>query len=127
MRGETVAVEIDDVDVRGAQSETLFEDAGAFVDQGVEAAVDDFVGGNLVLRCTGFGNPFRDELFNDGIGADTAIGIVFVPACTGFLAEAAEFAKIIFGEGLTDSGLLQMAIFFANAPADVESGEVANG
>src|SRR5258707_12733950 len=39
---ETIAVEIDDIDVHGAQRIALYEDPRAFVDEGVDAAVEDF-------------------------------------------------------------------------------------
>ncbi len=41
---ESVAIEVDDVDIDGAQGESFFEDARAFVDQRVDAAIDDFFG-----------------------------------------------------------------------------------
>src|SRR5580704_10543168 len=58
---ESVAVEIDDIDVDGPRSKPLFEDARPFVDQGVEAAIHDFFGGDLALRYACLGNPSRDE------------------------------------------------------------------
>src|SRR5258708_15605754 len=57
MRGETVAVEIDDVDVHGTERDAFFEESRAFVHQRVDAAVDDFLRGNLALRDAGFGRP----------------------------------------------------------------------
>ena len=42
--GKSVAVEINDVDVHRAQSVAFFEEARAFVDQRVEATIDDLYG-----------------------------------------------------------------------------------
>src|SRR6266404_3646828 len=39
---ETIAVEIDDIDVHGAQRIALYEDPRALVHKSVEAAIDDF-------------------------------------------------------------------------------------
>src|SRR4051794_19770530 len=35
--GETVAVEVDDIDIHGAKGNTFFDNARAFVDQSIEA------------------------------------------------------------------------------------------
>src|SRR5450755_1299450 len=55
---EAVAVDVDDVDIHSAQGVSLFENAGAFVDQGVDAAIDNFFRRNLALWNAGFGRPF---------------------------------------------------------------------
>src|SRR5258706_5432586 len=49
MRGKTVAVEIDDVDVDGTERDAFFEEVRAFVHLRVDATVDDFVRCNLAL------------------------------------------------------------------------------
>ncbi len=41
--GETVAVEIHQIDVRGSLRDAVLEDAGAFVDQRIDAALDDLL------------------------------------------------------------------------------------
>jgi hypothetical protein len=61
MRGKAVAIDVDDVDVCGAQSYAFFEDARALVDQRLDAALDDFLGGNLALRYPSFGNPLTNK------------------------------------------------------------------
>src|SRR5271154_3169590 len=127
MGGEAVAVQVDDVDVGSAESVAFFENARALVDKGIEAAVRDFVGGDLMLRSAGFGDPLFDEGVYFGIGRGSAILVVFVPAAAGFLAETAEFAEFIFGERLADTWLFEMAIFLADAPADIKAGEVSGG
>src|ERR1700723_2646655 len=111
MSGETVAIEVDDVDVGSTQSVALFENAGAFVDQGVEAAIGDFFGTDLALRCAGFAYPFLNERSHFRIIYRTPIFVVLVPTRAGFLSEAALFAKIIFREGLANSWFFKMAIF----------------
>ena len=54
MGGETVAIEINDVDIRSAQREAFFKNACTFVDQSVHAAVHNFAGRYFALRDTGF-------------------------------------------------------------------------
>src|ERR1700676_1910409 len=46
---KSVAMEINNVDIRSAQSVAFLQDARPFVDQGIEAAIFDFRGGNLAL------------------------------------------------------------------------------
>src|SRR5580658_4541317 len=60
------------------------------------------------------------------IGDRAAVFVVLVPSSTGFLAVAAHLAEIIPGKSLADAGLLQVAIFLADSPADIESCEIAN-
>jgi hypothetical protein len=55
--GKSVAVEIDDVDVQGAERDAFFEQTRSLVDQRVDTAVDDFFRGDLALRNAGFGSP----------------------------------------------------------------------
>ncbi len=87
--GEAVAVEINNVYVRSAQGEPFFEDARAFVDESVEAAIHDFRGGNFALRDFCFGYPFADQFINRGIGHGAALLIIFVPTGACLLTEAA--------------------------------------
>ena len=41
---ETVAVDVNDVDIDGPLSDPFFKDAGTFVDQGVKRALEDLLG-----------------------------------------------------------------------------------
>src|SRR5260370_32954350 len=56
-----------------------------------------------------------------------APSVVRVPARAGFLGVPAEFTKAIFGKRLTNAGYFQVAIFFADASADIETREVTGG
>src|SRR5258708_33168918 len=125
MRGKTVSVDVNNVDVRSAQRVTFFENASTFIDQRVEGTVGDFRGGDLTLRNTRFGDPLGNELSHERVRRRAALIVVFVPARAGFLAVPAEFAKVIFRKRLTNAGNFQVAIFFADAPADVEARKVA--
>src|ERR1700694_3500398 len=56
-----------------------------------------------------------------------AILVVLVPAGAGLLAVATCFAEAIFDERLPNGAVQQIAELLANAPADVEAGEVTCG
>src|SRR3984885_4088084 len=127
IRGGAVAVEINNVYVRSAQGVAFFQNARAFVDERVEAAVHDFGGGNFALRDSCFRYPFANQFIHDGIGQGATLFVVFVPASFYLLAEAAELAEIVFDERLADTGFFQVTIFFADAPADIEAGEISGG
>ena len=125
--GEAIAIEINNVYVRSAQGVAFLEDARAFVHKSVDAAIHDFRGGNFALRDLPASAPIC-ELARQP--PDRARRDASRHTCTSprrFLAETAEFAQIIFGERLADAGLFQMAIFLADAPANVEAGEISGG
>src|SRR5579863_3932834 len=127
MGGETVAVEVNDVDIDGAQSKTLFQNAGAFVDERVDTTIDDLFLGDFSLWNASRCSPFANELRNFRIGNGAAVLVVFIPACASFLAVAAHLAEVVAGKCLANSLLLQVAIFLANAPANVKTGQIADG
>src|SRR5580700_5079333 len=126
MGREAVAVEIDNVNVDGAQGVTFFENAGAFIDQRVDAAIDDFFLGNFSLGNASFDRPFSYQLGDFGIKNGVAVFVILVPASTGFLAVTAHLAETVSSKSLAYSGLLQVAIFFADSPADIETREIAD-
>src|SRR5215471_1714286 len=105
VRREAVAVDIDDVDIDGAQRVTLFENAGAFVDQRVDAAVDDLFLRDRVLLDAGLGSPLADQAGDLGIGDGTPVLVILVPAGAGLLPVAAHLAELIFGDRLAHARL----------------------
>src|SRR5277367_2396365 len=78
--GKSVAVEINDVDVGGAQRVSLFENPGAFVYQRIDATIDDFVVGDLSLRDSRFSAPLTDQRGHLGIPAASTIFVVAIPS-----------------------------------------------
>src|SRR5580704_1917277 len=127
MRGKSVAVDINNVDIRSAQRVAFLENARALIDQRVEATVRNFLGGDLTLRNAGFCDPFGDKLSHKRIRSRAALVVVLVPTSAGFLAVPAELAKAIFRKRLANAGNFQVAIFFTDAPANVEAREIASG
>src|SRR6266704_3882148 len=125
--GESVAVQVNDVDIDGAQSIALFEDSSAFVHERIEAAIDNFFSGDLTLGNPCCGGPLPYQLRHFGIGKGTPLVVIFVPAGAGFLPITPQLAKFVFVERLTNTGLLQVTIFFADAPADIETREIPGG
>src|SRR6266704_3993765 len=122
--GESVAVKVNDVDIDGAQSIALFEDSSAFVHERIESAIDNFFSGDLTLGNPCCGGPLPYQLRHYGIGKGTPLVVIFVPAGAGFLPITPQLAKFVFGERLASTGLLQVTIFFADAPADIETREI---
>src|SRR5579862_2405275 len=124
---KTVAVEINNVDVDRAEREAFLENPCAFIDQGINAAVDDLGGRNLTLRNPGLGRPLAYQRSDFGIAHGAPIFIVAIPACRSFLTIAAHLAETIFSNGLAHAGFFEMAVFLADSPTDVETGEVTGG
>src|SRR6266566_598291 len=125
--GESVAVQVNDVDIDGTQSIALFEDTSAFVHERIKAAIDDFFSRDLALGNPCFGGPLPYQLSHFGVGKGAPLFVIFVPAGAGFLPITPQLAKFVFGERLANTGLLQVTIFFADAPADIETREISCG
>src|SRR5215470_5787366 len=122
---EAVAVDVNDVNVHGAQGEAFLEYARAFVDQRIDATLHDLVTRDLSLGNSGFSSAFAHQFRNFRIGNQPPLGIVFIPARASLLAVAALLAQVVFSDRLAHSGFLQMTIFLSNSPADIESGKIA--
>src|SRR6185437_4291693 len=125
--GEAVSIDVDDVDVHRAQCVALFQDASPFVHQRVDAPLHNLLRWNLALRNPRFRRPTAHQVSDGRIRNRTAVLVVRVPAGAGLLSVASELAKTIGGEGLSHARLLQMAIFLANAPTHIQTGEIACG
>ncbi|MNY06675.1 hypothetical protein D3C86_1394440 [compost metagenome] len=63
MGGKAVTLEPDDVDVGGAFDDVLFQDIGGFVDHGVQAALQNFLVGDLPRLSAGGGAVCGDQCF----------------------------------------------------------------
>src|SRR5438067_12086855 len=126
MRRKAVSVNVDDVDVPGTQRVAFLQDARAFVHQSVEAAIHDFFAPHLPLRDFCFCLPFSYESGYFRIGDGAPVFAVFVPTGTRLLTEASHFAKAVACKRLADTGFFEMTVFFADAPANVETGEVSD-
>src|SRR5260370_6561434 len=121
IRGETVAVEINDIDAQGAKGKTFFENARALFDECIEATTHDFLRADLAWRNTCLCNPSCNETSHLRVRSWPALFIVSVPAGTGFLPIPAELAEFVFAERLAHPALLEMTIFLADAPANIET------
>src|SRR6202043_71046 len=94
--GKAVAVEIYEVDIRGSLRDAVLDDAGTFVDERVNAALDDLLRAHVARRDASLPAVFLDD------GGDFRIRnrmprarLVPIPAGAGFLAEAAGFAQSV--------------------------------
>src|SRR6266699_2863401 len=124
---KSVAVQVNDVNIDGAQGIAVIEDTSAFVHERIEAAIDNFFSGDLALGNPCFGGPLPYQLSHFGVGKGAPLFVIFVPAGAGFLPITPQLAKFVFGERLANTGLLQVTIFFADAPADIETREIPGG
>src|SRR5208282_1907464 len=120
-----ITIQVDDIDIDGAQRVTLFKDAGTFVHQGVDAAIDHFGSGNVALRNSGFGGPLPYEGTDFRISCSATLFVIAVPAGQSLLAIATHLAKTILSNGLANTRFFQVAIFLANPPANIQSGKIA--
>ena len=89
---EAVAVEINDVNIHGAQGIAFFQDACSFIHQRVDAAIHNFLGVNLALRNACLGCPLADQFLYLRVRNRAPLSIVFVPAGAGLLSVAPHLA-----------------------------------
>src|SRR6266851_7228384 len=82
---KSVAVQVNDVNIDGAQGIAVIEDTSAFVYERVKAAIDNFLSGDLALGNSCFGGPVPYQLRRFGIGKGAPLFVIFVPAGAGFL------------------------------------------
>src|SRR5712692_4715098 len=93
---EAVTVDIDDVDVGCPQCDALLQDICAFVDQRVDAALEDLLVGDFAALDPRLLRGLHNQRLDRGIGNRRAIaGLIAVPACAGLLSEASEFANLV--------------------------------
>src|SRR5579863_3164731 len=112
--GESVAVEIDDVDVHRTQRVSFFENPRSLIHQSVDATIHNFVSRDLPLRNACLSAPLSHKRSHLGISARTPVLVVPIPSLERFLAIAPHFTETIFSEWLPNPGFFQMAIFLAN-------------
>src|SRR5579859_938790 len=86
--GEAVAVEVYDVDMGTALRDAVLDDARPFIDEWVDAALDDFFGGRLARRDALLAPVLFDDVFNLLIWTGIALtGLIAIPPGAGFLSE----------------------------------------
>jgi len=64
MRGESVAIHINDVDVHRAQGDAIFQNARAFIDQRIHHPVEDFLWRNFAADNASCGGALGDDFFD---------------------------------------------------------------
>src|SRR5690606_34724987 len=109
----------------GPDGDAFLEDFGPLVDQRIHAALDDFLVGNLPPFDALLLRRLQDDVPNDRVRQGVA-AFIFVEARAGFLPETAHLAEPV-GDGRVALVLRpQMSLALADAPADVQAGEVAH-
>ncbi len=106
IRRKTIAVEVDDVYINRSKSVAFRENARSFVDQGINATVNDFARRYLTLRDACLARPLADERGNLRVGSRAAVLVVFVPSRAGLLAVASHLAQPIACHCLANARLL---------------------
>src|SRR5271154_6920213 len=86
--GEAVAGHVNHVNVGGALGVTFFQNARAFVDQSVDAALHDLLSGDGSPRNPSLNRGFFDQGVNFRVGDGFAVAAVAVPTGSGLLAPA---------------------------------------
>src|SRR5215469_2560033 len=127
IRGEPVPVQINDVDVDGAQGNTFLKNTRSLIYESVDRTFDDLVGRHIALGDAGFTRPLLYQVLDFRIRNRASAFIVLVPPGTSFLPIATEFAKAILGKRLTHPELLQMPVLLADPPTHIETCQVARG
>src|SRR5262249_39296330 len=97
----------------------LLENLGALVHHWVEQALEDLLVGDGAARDAELGRDLDDDLLDLGVGSSGTLSAVRVVTSTGLLAEAAHLAEAVAAHR-------RHATALADAPADVEPGEVAH-
>src|SRR5258708_5654641 len=124
---EAVAGEVHHVDVGGPQRDAFLEDLGAFVDEGVDEPLHDFLVGDAAGFQAVFASIGRNKFFNFRIRDGLPVaGLVAVPALAGLLPETTELADPVADARIDEVGALLVAPL-ADLPADVEARHVAHG
>ena len=99
--GKSVAVNPDQVDVARSKGEAFFEDPGAFIDEGEDAALDNLVSGERAALDAELPRHALDEERNLGIGDGRAAAfLVAIEARAGLLPEPSELANPIGNRGV---------------------------
>src|SRR3989442_7654925 len=73
---KSVAVQVNDVNIDGAQGIAVIEDTSAFVHERVKAAIDDFFSRDLALGNPCFGGPLSYQLSYFGVGKGAPLVVI---------------------------------------------------
>src|SRR4029079_5065246 len=114
-RRKAVAIQVDDVDVRGALGEALVEDPRPLVDQRVDTSFDDLVVAERPLRDAGLPRRRANQRNHLGIRGRLALIVVEVPALAGLLTDAAHLVQLIGDQRLAFAGLGEMLKLLSHA------------
>ena len=71
--GETISIEINDVDINGPKGKAVFKDSGPFIDEGIDTPIDDLARTDLALRNTRVGDPLANPPCDQRIWSRAAL------------------------------------------------------
>src|SRR5262249_13779920 len=121
-----IAVEVDDVDIRGAGGNALVQNLCSLVDQGIHQASDDLIIRDRTPRQLQRTRMLDDQLVyrTRWIGRPIA-GSVVVPARATLLAESSSLTQQVAGRGVPEVRVFHQAAL-ADRPPDVVAGKVTH-
>src|SRR5204863_4860567 len=123
-RRKAVSGQVHDVDVGRALSDAFLEDLRSFVDEGKDAALHDFLGGNVAPDDGHLARRGDDQLLHHGIRDGVAPPrLVPVPAGGGLLPDAPHLAEPV-GYHLPPRARVLCVAALADEPAHVAACEV---
>src|SRR5262249_54794556 len=113
--------------IDGAHGDSLVENAGTFINERKDTAVDDLFWREFSLGNIRFRRGLADERENLGIGRRFAVLRVSVPASTGLLTVAAHLIQLVETQRLAFAGLAKWSGLLPDTPADVYARHVVHG
>ena len=113
-----------DIHIAGTERDAFLKDFARLVDRGEQQPAQDFLIRETAGRIAELRRFLADDPGDDRVGIGRAVALfVAIPAGTGLLAEAAEFAQPV-GDRLLAVVRVLGRTALAAGPADVEPGEI---
>src|SRR5439155_19671518 len=123
---EAIPSQINDVDIDSSQRGAVLQHARTFVDQPVEATLQDFLRRKLSLRNGVLPSSLAQQLDYFGILHRLTIFSIGIPTLAGFLSEATELIKLVGSNRPPRARFLAMTKLLSHPPRHVHARHVVN-
>ena len=127
---KAVSIDVDDINIAGALGNAFFQNLGPLVHQGVHQPLNDFLTADRPPSHPFFFGVVDNQLLNGRVGpGGTITGCVGVIAGAGLLAVASLLTDTVGNRAVARAfrQAVRQAFPLSNAPAHVETGQVAHG